>query len=92
MTDMGSRMAPIKPLGSYELTMDWRGQQASLNLNTLRGALLLSGTGSLDRGRFQFSGQAAAANGYEETLGNLLNLLGQRRMVNGKNIIALEFK
>jgi general secretion pathway protein N len=92
MTDMGSRMAPIKPLGSYELTMDWRGQQAGLNLSTLRGALLLSGTGNLDRGRFQFSGQAAAANGYEETLGNLLNLLGQRRMVNGKNIIALEFK
>jgi general secretion pathway protein N len=53
---------------------------------------LLSGTGSLNRGRLQFSGQAAAANGYEETLGNLLNLLGQRRMVGGKNIIALEFK
>lgn len=92
MSDMGSRIAPIKPLGSYELTMDWRGQQAALNLSTLRGALLLSGTGSLDNGRFQFSGQAAAANGYEETLGNLLNLMGQRRMVNGKNIIALEFK
>ena len=92
MTDMGSRMAPIKPLGSYELTMDWRGPQAGLNLSTLRGALLLSGTGSLDNGRFQFSGQAAAADGYEETLGNLLNLMGQRRMVNGKNIIALEFK
>jgi general secretion pathway protein N len=92
MNDMGSRMTPIKPLGSYELAMDWRGQQAQLNLTTVRGALLLSGTGSLDRGRLQFSGQAAAANGYEETLGNLLNLLGQRRMVGGKNIIALEFK
>ncbi len=92
MNNMGSRMTPIKPLGSYELAMDWRGQQAQLNLTTVRGALLLSGTGSLDRGRLQFSGQAAAANGYEETLGNLLNLLGQRRMVGGKNIIALEFK
>jgi general secretion pathway protein N len=92
MNDMGSRMTPIKPLGSYELAMDWHGQQAQLNLSTVRGALLLSGTGSLDRGRLQFSGQATAANGYEETLGNLLNLLGQRRMVGGKNIIALEFK
>jgi general secretion pathway protein N len=92
MTDMGSRMTPVKPLGSYELAMDWRGQQAQLNLSTVRGALLLSGSGSLDRGRLQFSGQASAASGYEETLGNLLNLLGQRRMVNGKNIIALEFK
>lgn len=92
MNDMGSRMSPIKPLGSYQLAMDWRGQQAQLNLSTVRGALLLSGTGSLERGRLQFSGQAAAADGYEATLGNLLNLLGQRRMVGGKNIIALEFK
>jgi general secretion pathway protein N len=92
MSDMGSRMSPVRPLGSYELAMDWQGQQARLNLSTVRGALLLTGNGALDRGRLQFSGQAAAANGYEETLGNLLNLLGQRRMVNGKNIIALEFK
>jgi len=92
LNDMGSRMAPIKPLGSYELTMDWRGQQAQMSLSTVRGALLLSGTGALDKGRFQFSGQAQAADGYEETLGNLLNLLGQRRMVGGKKIIALEFK
>jgi general secretion pathway protein N len=74
MDDMGSRMSPVKPLGSYELAFDWRGQAAQ------------------DRGRLQFSGTAQAANGYEDTLGNLLNLLGQRRMVNGKNIIALEFK
>jgi general secretion pathway protein N len=92
LNDMGSRMTPINPLGSYQLAMDWHGQQAQLRLTTVRGALLLSGSGSLDRGRLQFSGQASAANGYEETLGNLLNLLGQRRMVGGKNIIALEFK
>jgi general secretion pathway protein N len=88
MTDMGSRMSPIKPLGSYEMAMDWRGQQADLSLRTVRGALLLSGKGALQNGRLQFSGQAEAAAGYEDTLGNLLNLLGQRRMVNGKNIIA----
>jgi general secretion pathway protein N len=92
MTDMGSRMTPIKPLGSYEMAMDWRGQQAEVSLRTVRGALLLSGAGALRNGRLQFSGQAEAATGYEETLGNLLNLLGQRRMVNGKNIIALEFR
>jgi general secretion pathway protein N len=92
LTDMGSRMAPVKPLGSYELALDWRGQQAQMNLSTVRGALLLTGSGVLDKGRFRFSGQAQAADGYEETLGNLLNLLGQRRMVGGKNIIALEFK
>ena len=92
MNDMGSRMAPVKPLGSYEMMMDWRGQQADLVLRTVRGALLLSGNGTLQNGRLRFSGQASAADGYEETLGNMLNLLGQRRMVNGKNIIALEFR
>ena len=92
LNDMGSRMTPVNPLGSYRLNMDWQGRQAQLNLTTVRGALLLSGNGSLNQGRLQFSGQASAANGYEETLGNLLNLLGQRRMVGGKNIIALEFK
>jgi general secretion pathway protein N len=92
MSDMGSRMSPVKPLGSYQLVMDWRGAQAQLVLTTVRGALLLSGNGSLDGGRLRFSGQASAADGYEETLGNMLTLLGQRRMVSGKNIIALEFK
>lgn len=92
LSDMGSRMSPIKPLGSYEMAMDWRGQQADLTLRTVRGALLLSGSGALEHGRLRFSGQAQAAEGYEDTLGNLLNLLGQRRMVNGKNIIALEFR
>jgi general secretion pathway protein N len=92
LTDMGSRMSSIKPLGSYEVAMDWRGQQADLALRTVRGALLLSGSGRLENGRLIFSGQASAAQGYEDTLGNLLNLLGQRRMVNGKNIIALEFR
>ena len=92
MTDMGSRMAPIRPLGSYEMVMDWHGQDAGLALRTVRGALLLSGTGSLNNGRLQFSGEATAAEGYEDTLGNMLNLLGQRRMVNGKKVIALEFR
>lgn len=92
LADMGSRMAPVKPLGTYEMAMDWHGQSAQLHLNTVRGALLLSGTGALDNGRLRFSGDAQAADGYEDTLGNLLNLLGQRRTVNGKKIIALEFK
>ncbi|MDN4053666.1 type II secretion system protein N [Massilia sp. YIM B02763] len=92
MNDMGSRMSPIKPLGSYEMAMDWHGQRADLTLRTVRGALLLSGSGGLENGRLRFSGQASAAEGYEDTLGNLLGLLGQRRMVNGKNIIALEFR
>jgi general secretion pathway protein N len=92
MDNMGSRVSAVKPLGSYEMVLDWRGQRVDLDLRTVRGALLLSGKGALNNGRLNFSGQARAAEGYEESLGSLLNLLGQRRMVDGKNIIALEFK
>jgi general secretion pathway protein N len=92
MQDMSSRLSPIRPLGSYRLAMDWRGKDAQLLLTTVSGALVLEGTGALENGRMRFSGQASAGEGYEETMGNLLNLLGQRRQVGGKKIIALEFK
>jgi len=92
LTDMSSRMSPLRPLGSYLLALDWQGQRAQLTLSSVKGPLLLSGAGSLDQGRFQFSGQAEAANGYEDTLANLLNLLGQRRANSEKNVIALEFR
>jgi general secretion pathway protein N len=92
MQDMSSRLVPIRPLGSYQVAMDWRGQQAGLTVSTVKGPLLLRGSGNINHGRFQFSGQAEAAEGYEATLGNLLNLLGQRRNISGKNVIALEFR
>jgi general secretion pathway protein N len=92
LNDMSSRVSSIKPLGSYRLAMDWNGQQAALALHTEKGPLLLSGAGKLDHGRFQFFGRAEAATGKEESLANLLGLLGQRRRDGDKNFIALEFK
>ena len=92
MNEMASRLSFIKPLGAYQLQFDWQGQQAVLNLKTVKGPLLLSGNGRLDQGRLQFSGKAEAEAGKEEMLANLLSLLGQRRTEGGKNIIALEFK
>ena len=92
MTDMASRLSALRPLGSYALALDWHGQNARLTLNSVKGPLLLSGTGSLDHGRLQFSGQAEAATGYEDRLANLLNLLGQRKANGDKNVIALEFR
>ncbi|MQA22336.1 type II secretion system protein N [Rugamonas rivuli] len=91
MTDMASRLSSVRPLGSYALALDWHGQSAALTLNSAKGPLLLSGTGNLNNGRLQFSGQAEAAKGFEEQLANLLNLLGQRKPNSERNIIALEF-
>lgn len=92
MNDIASRLSPIKPLGAYQMLMDWSGQDAQLNLTSVKGPLLLSGTGAIQGGRFQFSGKAEAEAGHEEKLGNLLNMLGQRRKVGDKYIIALEFR
>ena len=92
MDDIASRLSPIKPLGAYQLIMDWRGQRAQLTLTTLKGPMLLSGKGTLTNGRMQFSGKAEAEAGQEERLANLLNLLGQRRREGDKDVIALEFK
>ncbi|MCX7217732.1 type II secretion system protein N [Undibacterium sp.] len=92
LNDMGSRLSSIKPLGSYSLAFDWHGQIADVVLTSQKGPMLLSGNGSLNAGRFQFSGKAQAETGQEEKLANLLGLLGQRRRDGDKDVIALEFK
>jgi general secretion pathway protein N len=92
MNDIASRLSPVKPLGAYQLIMDWHGRQAQLALTTIKGPMLLSGNGTLANGRLQFSGKAHAEEGQEERLANLLNLLGQRRREGDKDVIALEFK
>ena len=92
MNDIASRLSPIKPLGAYNLAFDWRGRQAAATLKTVKGPLLLNGSGIFTNGRLQFSGKAETEAGQEERLANLLSLLGQRRKEDGKDVIALEFK
>ena len=92
MSDIASRLSPVKPLGSYVLALDWQGLQAAVTLRTTQGPMLLNGSGLFSNGHLQFSGTAEAAAGQEEKLENLLNLLGQRRNEGSKTVIALEFK
>ena len=92
LDDIASRLSPVKPLGSYVMELVWHGTQADMKLKTLKGPMLLDGTGSYTNGSLQFSGTAQAEAGQEQRLANFLNLLGQRRLVGGKDVIALEFK
>lgn len=92
MTEIASALSPVKPLGAYQLQLDWRGALAQLTLKTVSGPLQLRGSGVLANGRLQFSGEAWAQEGQEQRLAILLNLLGQRRQQGNRNIIALEFK
>jgi general secretion pathway protein N len=92
MAEMASRLSPIKPLGSYQLQFDLRCTEADMQLMTIKGPMMLAGSGKMLAGRFQFSGKAWAQAGQEARLANLLNLLGQRRNDGEKEVIALEFK
>jgi general secretion pathway protein N len=91
MNEVASRLSSIKPLGSYDLAFDWHGSHASVLLKTLKGPMLLNGSGMFSNGRLQFSGTARAEAGQEQRLANFLNLLGQRRREGDTDVIALEF-
>lgn len=92
MNEIASRLSPVKPLGSYDLALDWRGTQASVTLKTITGPMLLNGSGMFNNGHLQFSGTAQAETGQEQRLENFLNLLGKSHREGDKDIIALEFK
>jgi general secretion pathway protein N len=88
--DIASRLSPIRPLGAYALSMLWSGQEAHVELKTVTGPMLLSGTGTLTNGQLHFSGQAQAETGQEQKLANLLDLLGQGHRVGDHEVYALK--
>ncbi len=79
---VSSRLSTLDTLGSYRLGV--RGganptDPATLNLETLDGALRLSGSGQWTGFRVRFRGEASAAEGQEAALNNLLNIIGRRQ-------------
>ncbi len=88
--NLSSRLSPVKPLGSYNLALNWQGSQAAIQLASTKGPMLLSGFGLFKNGHLQFKGTARAQVGQEQKLANFLNLLGQHG--NEKDVIVLEFK
>jgi general secretion pathway protein N len=77
-----SRLSPLPALGNYRLTLTSQtaeGQAASLQLDTLDGALRLSGSGAWTGTGLRFRGQATAAEGQSAALSNLLNIIGRRQ-------------
>ncbi len=75
--DMASRLTTINPMGSYRLRLEG-GPLMSLNLQTLRGSLQLSGQGQWVAGRLRFEGVASALPERQDALSNLLNIIGRR--------------
>jgi general secretion pathway protein N len=75
--DMASRVATLRPLGSYRLVLSG-GALPALALSTLEGPLQLSGNGQWVGSRLRFTGEASAAPEREAALANLLNIIGRR--------------
>ena len=74
---MSSRLSTLRPMGSYRLVVQG-GSAPTLQLSTLDGALLLSGSGQWVGQRLRFTGEASAAPQQEAQLSNLLNIIGRR--------------
>ena len=84
LQNLSSRLSTLPALGSYRLRLDADPAAPSggavLNLNTLEGALQLSGNGQWGAGGLRLRGEARAATPADEaSLGNLLNIIGRRQ-------------
>lgn len=88
LTDMSSRVSPVKPLGSYRVTLQSQGDTSTIDLSTLGGSLLLNGHGTMSANSTSFHGQASATPQASDNLAGLLNLLGRPT---GDGTVALDF-
>ncbi len=86
MFAMSSRLATLSPLGDYRLTVAG-GDVPTLALQTLHGALQLSGSGQVVGSRIRFTGEAAASPEHLDALSNVLNIIGRRQ--GAKSLISL---
>jgi general secretion pathway protein N len=80
LSNVASRLTTLDRLGSYRIHLDGAADRPpAFTLNTLDGALLLSGSGQWTGSQLRFRGEARAAPGAERELDNLLNFLGRRQ-------------
>jgi general secretion pathway protein N len=78
---ISSRVSTLAELGSYRAVIHGSGPSGgtSLELSTHSGALLVNGEGQWVGNKMRFRGEAAAAEGAENALNNLLNIIGRRQ-------------
>lgn len=73
---ISTRLTQLRPVGSYRLT--YSGSEPNqMEMSTLSGPLKITGTGKWTGQTWAFRGVAAANEGYETALVNVLNILGK---------------
>ena len=87
-----SNLSPVKPLGDYRLSASGQGKAMQVKIETLNGALQLSGTGQwrADDGRLHFNLLAKARDRADE-LGPLLKMIG-REQANGDRLLTIDVR
>lgn len=77
-----SPVTTLRPIGSYQIDLragdGQRPGPLRLSLQTLQGALQLSGEGELGGAGWRFNGEAGTAPEHRAALANVLNLIGSR--------------
>ena len=89
---VSSRLSTLPLLGSYRLQLQGPATAEAeaaphVTLQTLDGALRLSGSGDWLATGLRFRGEATAAPGAEDALANLLNIIGRRQ--GARSLIAI---
>jgi general secretion pathway protein N len=90
LLDASSRLSTLDTLGSYRLTISGdagNNGAPQLTLETLDGALQLSGSGTVTPAGVRFRGDASASADNEAALNNLLNIIGRR--TGARSIISI---
>ena len=75
--NLTSPISPIKPLGSYALTLQIN-QPFRFDFSTINGPLLLTAKGIIDRGQLSLQGEATAPPESLDALIGLLSIIGNR--------------
>jgi len=75
--DVVSPISPVKPLGSYVLTLQIK-QAFTLDFSTINGPLLLTANGLIEKGRLSLQGEATAPQESIDSLIGLLSVIGKK--------------
>lgn len=77
--NMSASMSALDSLGSYRVELHGQNEgMPTMELTTTQGPLQLQGSGAWRNGRFRFNGEAWSESGYENSLNNLLNMMGNK--------------
>ena len=75
--NVASPISPVKPLGSYVLTLQIK-QAFTLDFSTINGPLLLTANGLIEKGRLSLQGEATAPQESIDSLIGLLSVIGKK--------------